>query len=597
MTTHVGIELAALDFDSFGRYDRRMSGTNFKTENNTLRKLLGNGLTYKIPRFQRDYSWTDVEWEDLWADILEIASEGGESSHYLGYLVLQGHDERSFDVIDGQQRLTTLSILVLAVLRNLKKLIDEGDNSDANRQRAEQIRSSYIGYLDPVTLVPRSKLSLNRNNDAYYQNYLVTLAALPVRGFKSSEGAMRKASDWFERRIWDYANEPVRSGEDRGTRLARLIETISDRLFFTVITVADELNAYKVFETLNARGVRLSATDLLKNYLFSVLHREGVHEHEMNAMDDRWERLVTRLGETDLPDFLRVHWMSRNGIIRQPELFKAIRQKITNRAEVFALLSNLDGDVDPYLALTSPENSDWLPEAQDSARLLRMFSVRQPFALLLTARRVLSSTEFRDLLRIIAVISMRYNVIGAQQAGEQERVYSALAVRITQGVAVTFASIVEGLKAVYPNDEQFRAAFAAKELKTTQSRNNKIVRYILCEIEHQDTGVRPDRESATFTVEHILPQNPGPGWEHFSEAEISANVYRLGNMTMLERGANGDIANEPFASKKVVFASSEYAMTRSIAATEDNWTIQDIDRRQRKMANAATAIWRVAQLS
>ena len=104
-----------------------MSVTNFKTENNTLRKLFGNGLTYNIPRFQRDYSWDLEQWEDLWSDIIETMSVDGDSAHYMGYLVLQSTNDKNFDVIDGQQRLTTCSLLVLAILNNLKKLIESGD--------------------------------------------------------------------------------------------------------------------------------------------------------------------------------------------------------------------------------------------------------------------------------------------------------------------------------------------------------------------------------------------------------------------------------------------------------------------------------------
>jgi Protein of unknown function (DUF1524) len=195
------------------------------------------------------------------------------------------------------------------------------------------------------------------------------------------------------------------------------------------------------------------------------------------------------------------------------------------------------------------------------------------------------------------VVSLRYNVIGSLQAGEQERVYSAVAVRVSQVTATTLRDIVEGLKPVYPNDEQFRAAFAAKELKTTQSRNNKIVRYILCELEHHETGIRSDRENQAFTVEHVLPQNPEEGWDQFSEADITACVYRLGNMTMLERGENGDVANSAFEIKRPVYTGSEYAMTRAIAESQDGWTPDTIDQRQRKMAQAATAIWRVPQLA
>lgn len=127
-----------------------MAATDFKTENNTFRKLIGNGLTYRIPRFQRDYSWAESEWEDLWDDLVGTLGSGGEGAHYMGCLVLQSADDKSFDVIDGQQRLTTISILVLAVLKNLQRLIDAGTQPDDNRRRMEQIRGAYIGYLDPV---------------------------------------------------------------------------------------------------------------------------------------------------------------------------------------------------------------------------------------------------------------------------------------------------------------------------------------------------------------------------------------------------------------------------------------------------------------
>ncbi len=573
-----------------------MAGTNFKTENNTFRKLLGNGLTYRIPRFQRDYSWTDTEWEELWADIVETDQQGGDAAHYMGYLVLQSDNEKTFDVIDGQQRLTTLSIIVLAILRNLNKLVATDDHKADNQRRMDQIRSSYIGYLDPVTLIGRSKLTLNRNNDAYYQRYLVPLEALPQRGFKASEHAMRKASDWFERRIADYANLAEHQA-NKGVSLAQLLENMSDRLFFTVITVSDELNAYKVFETLNARGVRLSATDLLKNYLFSVLHKGGVPENEMTAMDDRWEALVSRLGESDLPDFLRVHWMSRHGLVRQPDLFKTIRARIENRDHVFALLSALDADVDPYLGLTAPDSSNWPPEIRSEAALLRMFSVRQPYALLIAAKRVLDQSDFTKLLRYIVIISMRYNVIGTMQAGEQERAYSNLAVRISRGEASSLADIIEGLRNVYPSDAAFKAAFADKELKTTQSRNNRIVRYILGKLELHDANNAVDVEAAGISIEHILPQNPDAGWEHFNEMDGDAFTFRLGNMTLLESGPNRELGNRGFLAKRDSYAASQLAITRAIAADSDEWTTQRIIERQRQMAKAATGIWRIDQLS
>ena len=571
-----------------------MSATNFKTENNTYRKLIGNGLTYRIPRFQRDYSWTEDEWEDLWMDILGTIQEGGEPAHYMGYLVLQSQDDKNFDVIDGQQRLTTLTLIVLTVLKNLKRLIEEKNNPENNQQRIEQIRQTYIGYLDPVTLVSRSKLTLNRNNDHYFQTYLVPLGHLPQRGFRASEHSLRKAFEWFDKRVREYTKK---AGGDEGVVLASLVETMSDRLFFTVISVTDELNAYKVFETLNARGVRLSSTDLLKNYLFSVLHRDGEHAHEMKALEDRWEAMVSRLGSESFPDFLRVHWISRKTSVRQSELFKIIRAQIANREAVFELLRGMEEDMDTYLALTNPEASAWTPSLKGFAQNLRMFSVRQPFPLLIAAHRKFSASDFESLFRSCVTISFRYNVIGSLPAHEQEHIYHNVAQKISSGNLTLAAGALEAMKPVYPNDDMFRAAFSEKILRTTNSRNLRIVRYILCALEQQISGQEYDFESGSITVEHILPQNPVSGWSAFSDEEADVMVYRLGNMTLLDKGQNRDLGNTEFSIKRPVLADSNFEFTRKIAEDNVDWTPERIAARQKVMAKIATGIWRIAQLS
>lgn len=571
-----------------------MSATNFKTENNTYRKLIGNGLTYQIPRFQRDYSWTDEEWEDLWADIVGTVQEGGEPAHYMGYLVLQSQDEKSFDVIDGQQRLTTLSLIVLAALKNLKRLIDEGKNPDQNQQRLTQIRSTYIGYLDPVTLVTRSKLTLNRNNDSYFQSYLVPLGHLPVRGFRASEHALRKAFEWYEKRIRDHVR---RQGGDEGVALASLIETMSDRLFFTVISVTDELNAYKVFETLNARGVRLSSTDLLKNYLFSILHKNNAHAHEMAVLENRWESMVTRLGSESFPDFLRSHWNSRKTFVRQSDLFKTIRGKVADRAAVFELLRGMEEDMDTYLALTNPEGSHWSAALKALAQQLRMFRVRQPFPLILAAHRALPPEQFAKVLRGCVVIALRYNVIGNQPTNEQERVYYAAAQKIQQGHALNAAQVLASLQEIYPKDEAFKAVFSDKVIRTTDSRNNRVVRYLLCELERQHSTQDWDFESDAFNVEHVLPQNPAAGWDQFSDEEAEAMVYRIGNMALLAKGANKDIGNAGYAAKRPVLQASEFGLTRKLAEENQEWTPARIAARQKLLAKLASAVWRIDQLS
>jgi hypothetical protein len=581
-----------------------MAATNFKTENNTFRKLIGNGLSYRIPRFQRDYSWTDEEWEDLWQDLLGTLQPDGEPAHYLGYLVLQSPDDKTFEVIDGQQRLTTVTIIILAILKHLQRLVEAGKEPADNARRITQIRQTYIGYLDPVTLVSRPKLILNRNNNSYFQDYLVPLGHLPKRNFRASDHLLRKAFEWFDRHIGEVLKQET---GDQGRRLAQLAEDLTDRLFFTVITVTDELNAYKVFETLNARGVRLSATDLLKNYLFSVLDRrndENGHQlrnendHELRSLEGRWEAMVGRLGAESFPDFLRMHWNSRRPFARQAELFKTIRGQVKTREAVFQLLRDMEQDLDTYLGLSSPEASDWSRELKTLVGTLRTFNVRQPFPLLLAARRRFADTEFVRLVRACVVISLRYNIICSYSPAKQERTYNAVAERIARGEIMGLGAALAAMTGVYPHDAAFRAAFTDKTIRTTQSRNNRVVRFILCALERH---LVPDHDydftSDAFTLEHVLPQNPETGWDGFTDEEAEALVYRLGNLTLMQAGANRDLGNAPYPVKRAAFASSGFAITRRLAQEYAEWTPERIAARQVWMANQATSIWRIAQLA
>ncbi|MBF0141192.1 MAG: DUF262 domain-containing protein [Magnetococcales bacterium] len=571
-----------------------MAATHFKTENNTFRKLIGNGLTYRIPRFQRDYSWSNEEWEDLWMDLLGTLRGESETAHYMGYLVLQSTDDKTFEVIDGQQRLTTISLIVLAVLKNIQRLVEVGNEADANRRRMEQIRQTYVGYLDPVTLVALPKLQLNRNNNTYFQNYLVPLGLLPQRDFRASEHLLRKAFQWFDKQVVAYLKGNT---GNEGMRLAKLIEDISDHLFFTVITVSDELNAYKVFETLNSRGVRLSATDLLKNYLFSVLDRGGDTDHELRNLEERWENIVDRLQSENFPDFLRVHWNSRWRFSRQADLFKTIRAQVTTREAVFRLLREMEEDLDAYLALSTPEPSDWSPEDKQLASVLKTFRVRQPFPLLLAARRLFDGSDFTGMLRATVVISMRCNVIGSTSTADQERKYNEVAERLAKGDLSSLGSALQLLRSIYPDDTAFRAAFAEKTLRTTDSRNNRVVRFILCALEKHLTGQDYSFVSDAFNIEHVLPQNAPDGWGGFGNDDAEALVYRLGNMTLLEEGANRDLGTMEYDLKRQVYRQSNFAMTRKLANDNAAWTPEQIAAHQNWMSHQATAIWRIAQLS
>jgi hypothetical protein len=569
-----------------------MATLNFNTTNSTFRQLLGNGLSYRVPPFQRDYSWSEDEWDDLWQDIVALFEEGGEASHYMGYLVLQSSDSKRFDIIDGQQRMTTISVMVLSALAYLQDLVDAKLDADDNAKRKDQLRNSYIGYVDPVTLVPRSKLELNRHNNRFYQTYLVPLEKLPQRGLNASEHQLRKAFNWFKDRIRSRTGAVATSGRE----VAAFLDELVDKLFFTVITVTDELNAFKVFETLNARGVRLSATDLLKNYLFSVISTPDTHESELKALEERWERIVGLMGSESLPEFLRVFWNSRNKLVRKSDLFKTIRKRIITREAAFELLRNLDQSASIYAALRDPQDPSWSIDERKALEQLLMFNVRQPLAMLLACYvKFFDSNRdaFTRVLKAVTVVSFRYNVICNFQTHDQEWLYNEIAWKVSAGTLTRVSDVINALRDVYPEDEPFKTAFADKELRTTNSRNKKVVRYILFVIEHQRSGQDFDFESASYNLEHILPEHPEESWAYIEESKQDRLIYRIGNMTPLETKRNRELGNGDYASKRAVYEKSDFQITRAIAEHYEEWDEQKIEARQKHLAKLAASLWRI----
>lgn len=568
-----------------------MPTIHFSTTNQTWRQLFGNGLRYVVPRFQRDYSWTEDQWDDLWRDIQAVMTPGGETAHYLGYLVLQTDDNKTFTVIDGQQRLTTLTLLALAVLACLRDLVDAGVDANDNARRAEQLRGAYVGYLDPVTLVPRSKLTLNRNNEAYYRDHIAPLQTLPQRNLRPSEQLLGDAFQWFVEKV----RHAHGAGKD-GAALARFVDDLSDRLFCTAVVVADDLNAFTIFETLNARGARLSPADLLKNYLFSVVDRPAARPAEIDALEQRWEALENRLEGERLTEFVRAHWNSRHAFSRETDLFKTIRAGSPDRGAVFGLLRDMEMDVDVYAALSRPESALWNKEQAAHIGELILYGGRQSWPLLLAARRALNDDQFTQTLRACAVIAFRHNVIGGLATNEQERVFARAARGLTETMIAKSAEVIRALAPIYVPDAAFREAFARKSLAMSSPRNAAVARDILFRLEAHVGGAVYDRGSAEYSVEHILPRNPSRPWPEFADRRHDEYFDRLGNLTLLNADDNSRLGNGWFAEKRSIYAGSPFRITRAVAGENDVWAPERLLRRQRWMADQATAIWRISQM-
>ena len=555
------------------------------TSNKTYRQLMGNGLRYEIPKFQRDYSWEAEHWDDLWQDIRALLADE-DNEHYMGYLVLQTSNNKEFQIIDGQQRLTTMSLLILSTLKCLKELVDSGIEAENNLKRKDSLLNSYIGYVDPVTLISNNKLKLNRNSDDYYKQHLVLLKELPLRNTNSSEKHIRECFNWY----YDRIKKEFNTGES----LAAFIDNIVDKLFFTVIEVTDQLNAFKVFETLNARGVQLSSADLLKNYLFFVVDETKPHISEIEELENIWSKIVGKLGEQKFEDYLRYYWNSINKSVGKKNLFKNVKGNIKSKEQVFELIRNLNDTADLYLAIQNPEDEFWRdkPEIRKSLKELKLFQIRQINSLFLSALRNLEVENFRKLAKICSVISFRYNIIGGLNPNAQEDVYNTVALKISSNKRFEVADF----QSIYVSDLNFENDFSTKEFKNT-TRNHKIVKYILSKIEVYQHKNEIDPESDLFTIEHILPENADDTWGNFTFEEINRSVYRMGNLTLLERKLNREAGQKGYVEKIVLFAQSNSELTKTLPDNFNTWNEDKLAARQRELAKHAKAIWKIQELS
>lgn len=555
------------------------------TSNKTYRQLMGNGLRYEVPKFQRDYTWETEHWDDLWQDI-KILLSNEENEHYMGYLVFQTANNKEFQIIDGQQRLTTLSLLILASLKCIKDLIDSGNDPINNQKRKDSLQNSYIGYIDPVTLISNNKLKLNRNSDDYYKQYLVLIKDLPLRNTNSSEKHMRECFNWYYEKI----KKEFKTGE----LLAGFIDSIVDKLFFTVIEVTDQLNAFKVFETLNARGVQLSSSDLLKNYLFSVVDETRPHISEIMELENIWSKIAGKLGEQKFEDYLRYYWNSLNKPAGKKDLFKTIKGNIKTKEQVFSLIRNLNDTADYFLAVQNPEDEFWRdkPEIKKSLKELKLFQIRQTYSLFLSAIKYLDTEDFKRLANICSIVSFRYNVIGGLNPNVQEDVYNSVALSIVKNKAFNFRDF----EPVYVSDNSFENDFSTKDFKNT-TRNHKIVKYILAKIELYQHRNEIEPESDIFTIEHILPENADEKWGEFNFEEINRSVYRIGNLTLLEKKLNRDAGQLPYNEKMKIYEKSGSTITKSIPEYYNTWNEDKLAARQRELAKHAKTVWKIQELS
>lgn len=499
----------------------------------------------------------------------------------MGSIVLVSKDKKMYDIIDGQQRLTTLTVLILAVVAIIKDLIDRDIDVENNTKRVELLINDFVGKKSLSSLNYENKIELNETNNPFFSTYLTNFRnPINIKSEVKSNKKLWKCFVYFK----SLLEEEVYKKDDVST-LINFVEYISDSLLFIQITATDDLSAYLIFETLNDRGLDLSVTDLLKNYMFSI-----VDDADKSHVKHIWDVTINHVSYSSFPKFLRHYWMMQNGLIQEKELFKTVKRHIKEPKSAFGLLNDMSEVAEIYAALSNHNHPLWDGEdkVKRHIRELNLFNVTQCYPLLINANLYFDRDEWLGVLRICSTISFRYMVISGQNPNALESKYNEACRAIHSGDAKSARDIFNILRTLYISDEDFERNFESKTVRT--KRSSKLARYIIYSIESHLSSHTYDFESDAGSLEHILPENPSSEWEAEFPKDIEESfIYRIGNFTILESDKNRVLGNKPYCDKAEAYKTSRYELSKKIGFKV--WSQENLLKRQRYLAKQAQAIW------
>jgi uncharacterized protein with ParB-like and HNH nuclease domain len=559
-----------------------MAQTYIKSDKVIFGNLLSSQIRYRVPIYQRSYSWDDDHTEQLWSDLMEVL-DSGKVEYFLGPIVVVEKDADSKEIIDGQQRLVTLSILLSAIRDTLK---EKGDV-----ERSEHI-DNLLGKKDFRTRKILPKITLNEFDNNFYENSILNnnnpldlVGISKDRQLCPSNRSMACAYILFKNLI----SKAVDGMPNAIDFIVDLHDIIVKKICLIEIVVTDEADAYALFETLNDRGLDLSVADLLKNFLF------GKAGTKIKDIQQIWSEINLTLGKQSITQFLRHYWISNESPTTEKQLYRRISEKYKNK-ETTPFINSLKDNVKIYAAFRQPDNEIWDEygtPVKEHLRALRVFDVAQCFPLLLATYDKKDPRLFSKVLEMLVNISFRYTVICERRTSLLETSYGAVARGIRKGELRSGVKIFEELQSIYPTDTEFKNSFCEKKI----IRDPKLARYILINIEksmHTDITQQPNSNEREVTLEHILPENPNQDWsENFTAEEARDFAYRIGNLTLLPTEKNKKQGSKSFKDKcDNAYKGCGLKITEEILL-HSAWNTCAIIDRQAKLADVAVNAWKI----
>ncbi len=552
---------------------------------------------FVIPAYQRRYSWQDKQVKELFDDINHL--EGGET-HLLGSIVCLTGDHgagiNSLELVDGQQRTTTIMLFLDAIEDRLRK---DGNDEDAQTISKMVTSKDYTGTKS-------KKLVLG---DLDNRDFMRVVDGVELEEVINNN--LLRA-----RTIIGELIDKLSVGEFNHLRYKFINQAYIIRL-----DVAQAKDAFKLFETINNRGLSLSPTDIIKNFLLG--NASIISGETLESVKEDWTKIVLLLDGIDMDNFFRQYMAGLTGqkvtqtrlidtfekyyaqniqegetLREQYEEFAEVEEsEQTNKQDLKSFAKTLRLAADIYSKIQRASFDD----DEINRRLVNLKKIRSVASytyILNLMQRNIANSEIVEVLRMIEIFMLRRNV-AEYRTSELEDIFVALTKLPNENIVSATKQI---LADNMPSDEEFEARLEKHVFKgQLEARAKYMLEYLgYGTLSPTEMVIKSHR---AVELEHIMPQTIDTkkakqefgDWVSYlgDDAALHAEyLTKLGNLTMLGKKLNIVASNNPFDAKKVEYEKSEIAMTRQLAKNE-SWGLRLIDARTKELAKQATELWRL----
>jgi hypothetical protein len=547
-----------------------------------------------IPTFQRGYMWKKKHVEAFWQDVDKQRLQSkvrGADPHFFGPIVTLSEPSKGIIwLLDGQQRLATSTIL-FSVIRDMAREISHQTGTQAGADFAANLQSQFIRNEDG-----EYSIQMGETDNLYFKETIQTDPPLNAKAKHLTHRNIKTARSTLYEKVVSVTGAigPQMDSIQAITILKELKQTIISDLIMARIPVNSQEAAFKIFTTLNDRGLRLSPPDLLLSYLM-----ENAQEVERADIRSTWTQMIQKMGTHDIHDFLRAMWVSRYGDLKKDDLFTALKNYIEKHHVGSLDFARQCGDeCDDYIQLAMADETQLLPGVFPFVRALtRELNFRPALPLLLSGYLQLQPSDFENVAKYLLVFITRYSIIGNLDSAGMEDLLFKLAREVREMMKdvndkASSKQTANHVRNTLANNAPDDIA-TKKAVIETASLDSSDAKYVMTRIARYMQDPQKQITLGETNLEHIYPQNPAPNeWGgSVNQEKLEPFTWHIGNLTIFGKKANRKAANGEFAAKQQAYAASKVEMTNQISKDYQQWDEVTVKDRAAKLAKLVVQVW------